>query len=230
MPYCFGELDPGWDDLEDNPPHVKSFYYLPPPDFGGEPDPVHFSDMPPPPRPATPDPVAPPQTFWDRLLGRRRVAPLRPWEQRRQEEMQRCRHGIALNTAALRQIGVARIYGRYDGGNDEGFAWLDHAVTGTGEKLSLDELATRLAETDLLERLLAVKLAFVRDEDNDRVAIMRSIAGDGFSVDCAMLLLGNGFGTGAYWLYGAFTVDIDRCTIVDDRNAEPIVENIQLAR
>lgn len=230
MPYHYGEGDPGWDELGDEAPRATSFRYLPPPDFGGSPEPTRFSDVPPAPRAATPDPVAPPQTFWDRLLGRRRFPPLRPWEERQEEEKHRCLHAIALATAALRQIEVSRLYGRYDGGNDEGFAWLDHAVARSGGRLSVDDLAARLADTDLLERLAAEKLAFIREDITDRVEIVRSVISDGFAVDCAVLLLGSGFGTGPYWLYGAFTVDLDACTITDDRNAEPIAENIQLQR
>ena len=50
------------------------------------------------------------------------------------------------------------------------------------------------------------------------------------AIESAALLLGQGYGTGPYWLYGAFTIDLDACTILDDRQAEPIVENIQLER
>jgi len=45
----------------------------------------------------------------------------------------------------------------------------------------------------------------------------------------ANLLLGNSFGTGNYSMYGAFKVDLQKCTITDDPDAEPIVENIQIA-
>ena len=38
-------------------------------------------------------------------------------------------------------LDVVRIYGRYDGGNDEGFAWLDHAITRDGRKLSRDDIS-----------------------------------------------------------------------------------------
>jgi hypothetical protein len=47
---------------------------------------------------------------------------------------------------------------------------------------------------------------------------------------CASRLLGRGYGTGPFWLYGAFTVDLDACTLVDDRNAGPVVQNIDIER
>jgi hypothetical protein len=30
-------------------------------------------------------------------------------------------------------------------------------------------------------------------------------------------------------MYGAFTVDLEACTITDDRNAGPVVQNIKIA-
>jgi len=45
----------------------------------------------------------------------------------------------------------------------------------------------------------------------------------------ASMLLGEGFGTGEYSMYGAFTVDLETCAITDDRDADPIVENISIA-
>ena len=44
-----------------------------------------------------------------------------------------------------------------------------------------------------------------------------------------MLLLGRGFGTGEYCMYGAFWVDLEACTIIDDGNADPVVQNITIA-
>jgi hypothetical protein len=45
----------------------------------------------------------------------------------------------------------------------------------------------------------------------------------------ASMLLGDSYGTGEYSMYGAFAVDLEACTITDDRAADPIVENIQIA-
>jgi hypothetical protein len=45
----------------------------------------------------------------------------------------------------------------------------------------------------------------------------------------ASMLRGDGFGTGEYSMYGAFTVDLETCAIIDDRNADPIVENIRIS-
>jgi hypothetical protein len=49
------------------------------------------------------------------------------------------------------------------------------------------------------------------------------------STEWASLLLGQSFGTGEYLMYGAFTVDLESCTITDDPNADPVVSNIEIA-
>jgi hypothetical protein len=45
----------------------------------------------------------------------------------------------------------------------------------------------------------------------------------------ATMLLGSGYGTGEYSMYGAFTVDLEACTISDDPDADPVVQNIEIA-
>ena len=50
------------------------------------------------------------------------------------------------------------------------------------------------------------------------------------SNEWASLLLGESYGTGEYSMYGAFVVDLDKCTITDDPNADPVVQNIDIAR
>lgn len=234
MPYCFAEGDPGWDDLDpDDPLSVTQFRYLPPPDMGGAPDPVRFSDTPPAdPPPAAPDQAAanPPPSFFDRLFGR--VPAPRPkqvsaWEARQRQQALDSARWVAHLTQVLRAIGVRRAYCRYDGGNDEGFAWLDHMELKNGERLSAQQVADRLADTGLLERLREAKLIQASGPGDDARELLM-IARDAFAIETSVMLLGMAYGTGSYWLYGAFTVDLDACSIVDDRQARPIVENIDL--
>jgi hypothetical protein len=205
MPYYFGEGDPGWDesmgeDDDDRPPKLSQFHYLPPPDIGGPPDPVHFSDK-------VPEPPAShlPQ------------------------------HWLALVVLALREIGVRCLYVRYDGGNDEGFAWLDHVELRSGERLAHDEAGARLDGTELRARLIDADLWSAQRDVNlqhyaPRHRSLGRIALDEIAIEFASRLLGRGYGTGPFWLYGAFTADLDACTIADDRNAEPVVQNIQVER
>ena len=232
MPNVFGEGFPGWEELDDRPLRPGQFVYLPPPDFTGMPEPVRFGDRPPatPVRPLSSPPPAPPPapapSLLDRLLGRRRIAPSQRAEREREEDL-RSEHWVALLATGLREIGARRAYCRYDGGNDEGFAWLDHVEMKTGERLSPEEIGRRLAESNLLERLVAANLMWSDSLQAPEEAV-RSIVRDTLAVEYAVMLLGKGFGTGPYFMYGAFTVDLDACTILDDRNAEPIVENIRL--
>ena len=43
------------------------------------------------------------------------------------------------------------------------------------------------------------------------------------------MLLGVSYGTGEYSMYGAFTVDLATCTITDDRETDPVVQNIRIS-
>lgn len=227
MPYYFGEEDPGWDDLGDDAPRVTDFRYLKPPDLGGSPDPVRFSDAIEEPA-SPPQPLAPPSlSIWQRLLGRRPVARGETWEQRQARERQRAGYANALIAHAMRHAGIARAYCRYDGGNDEGWAWLDHFVTSAGERCSAESLADRLLQTDLLDKLVAAHAVFQHPDGERRSHLIGAIS-DGLATDCAVQLLGSDFGTGPYFLYGAFVVDFTTCTIADDPRAEPVVENISI--
>jgi hypothetical protein len=246
MPYYFGEGDPGWDELrgeddDDRPPRVSQFRYLPPPDVGGTPDPVHLSDQVPEPPPASRPRPAPAPSLLDRMLGRRPPAPASvrhpTWQEQQQEQERRGQHWLALVMQGLREMGVRRVYGRCDGGNDEGFAWADHVELRSGERLAPGDAGARLAGTELRARLIDADLWSEEREINLRAnaeeygampANLGEIALNQFAEECAALLLGRGYGTGPFWLYGAFTVDLDACTIVDDRNAEPIVSNIRI--
>jgi hypothetical protein len=237
MPYCFGEDDPGWGERPDDAPLDPAlFRYLPPPDLGGAPEPVTFDSEPP--APAAPLSVPPPPqpaprpSLLDRLLGRSARAPAAPmpsYADREREQARMSQLWLSVVVPALSTAGVRSVYCRYDGGNDEGFAWLDHATTDTGERLDPAMLAKRLADTDLVARLEAAGLigSYALGEPAGEV---EGIARDGIAIDFAVRLLGNGFGTGPYWLYGAFTADLAAGTITDDRRAEPVAENIALQR
>ncbi|MDX2203939.1 MAG: hypothetical protein NW223_14400 [Hyphomicrobiaceae bacterium] len=227
MPYYFGEGDPGWDDLDDGALKAADFRYLTPPDLGCGPDPVHFSVDARPPAAPPPPGAPPPTSFWDRLLGRRRIPPLEGWAQRQARERQRNAYSVALVTQAMRQAGIARAYCRYDGGNDEGFAWLDHFVTTAGERRTAEDLADDLLQTDLVDKLIAADAVFQHTGSKRRDHLIGAIT-DGLATECAVQLLGYSYGTGPYYLYGAFVVDFAACTITDDPKAEPVVENISL--
>ncbi|MDU1690566.1 MAG: hypothetical protein E6848_13260, partial [Bradyrhizobium sp.] len=64
---------------------------------------------------------------------------------------------------------------------------------------------------------------------HQKLAELRDVVSDQLVEEWAMLLLGRGFGTGEYCMYGAFWVDLEACTIIDDGNADPVVKNITIA-
>jgi hypothetical protein len=135
-------------------------------------------------------------------------------------------HWVAMIAASMRELGVSRACCRYDGGNDEGFAWLDHVELADGSRLNAETLSERLAQTALYDRLISADLTHGRTPTKPQ--LMNGIC-ETFAIETAALLLGQGFGTGPYYLYGAFTVDLTTRAITDDHNAEPVTGNINLA-
>ena len=138
---------------------------------------------------------------------------------------------FATRVPPLRAAGAKRAYCRYDGGNDEGFSWLDHYESESGDRLDLDALAARLLAMGVHDQLPAIE---ARSQSaaifkHQKLAELRDVVSDQLVEEWAMLLLGRGFGTGEYCMYGAFWVDLEACTIIDDGNADPVVKNITIA-
>jgi hypothetical protein len=245
MPFVFA---PDEQDGQDGDPPLDRYHYIPPPRFGGAPEPVHFSFEPPgpevepePPPPVEPMPppveLAPPapaplqrRSLLDVLLGRRRPAAsprltvtahlsyaLVPQSRQPQREpAQRRQHLFAVAIPELRKAGVRRVYCRYDGGHDEGFAWPDYFDMQDGGRISPRDLAGRLRGAGLADRLSAAGAMNLDAFTETDLDVLRRLC-----FEWASLLLGDGYGTGEYSMYGAFMVDLDACTISDDRVADP---------
>ena len=230
MPFIHDQSDIEWpEDGSDAPdPRVSDFVYLPAPEYGGPREPVRFSLQPPASEStASPGAVEPQRrSILDRLLGRRtpQSRVIRDHERRRQLL-------FATLVPPLRTAGAKRAYCRYDGGNDEGFSWLDHYESESGDRLDLDALAARLLAMGVHDQLPAIE---ARSQSaaifkHQKLAELRDVVSDQLVEEWAMLLLGRGFGTGEYCMYGAFWVDLEACTIIDDGNADPVVQNITIA-
>lgn len=230
MPYYFGEEDIiEWpdDDSDQPPPRLEQFHYIAASDFTGNTAPVKFT---------VPDVdlsfgqerhSEAKRSCLDRLLGRNVQPVSRPaysseYFEKRQQQL------VALMVPALRDLGVKQLYCRYDGGNDEGFAWFDHAIQRSGETMALDALARRLSETDLPRVAYEASIVQQRGAFPDH-ARMAELLHHCLAEEWACQLLGSHYGTGPFSMYGAFTVDLDNCTIVDDPNADPIIQNIEIA-
>jgi hypothetical protein len=247
MPFVFAQTEAEGPD--EAPPSVDQFVYIPAPQFGGARDPVEFS-VPPftgfvepiePPQPALPQ-LAPPQpapaepqrqSLLGRLLGRRppiRVTTTvsfslqagRQHSQQRHEE--RRAQLFAAMVPVLKEIGVRRVYCRYDGGNDEGFAWLESMEMRDGARIDGDARRDVQAQAVLHATDLVKRSGAVTDE-----AFLANLGCDWLCDEWATMLLGSSYGTGEYSMYGAFTIDLDDCTITDDTNADPVVQNITIA-
>jgi hypothetical protein len=98
-----------------------------------------------------------------------------------------------------------------------------------GKRITAAELAAQLQEVQLLDKLCAAEVVRRRDGVSDQQELEQFL-GDTLCAEWAAMLLGNGFGTGEYSMYGAFTVDLEACTIIDDPKADPIVQDIEIAQ
>lgn len=223
MPFVFDMSEQEYDEENDKfvTPTPDQFVYLAPPKFGGAHEPVdisHYLAS----RNAQP-PAKKSLGFIETLkniLGNSNASTHPNW---RPPETPVSRVVIP----ALVEVGIRRIYCRYDGGQDEGFAWLDFAELDGGNRLSQDNVLELLTGTGLTEDL--VNGEFVREPATiapDK--ILENIIRYWVCDEWASWLLGRGFGTGEYTMYGAFLVDLENGTIVDDDRAEPIVENIEI--
>lgn len=227
MPFVYSEEDREWpedagDDYEPPPPLPEQFEYLPPPDFSGAREPVTFSDS----ASASAASTGPKRPLKERMLmwvlakilpgGGDVMANLRQQEQDAARSRQQL---FAIMVPALRQLGGRRVHCVYDGGNDEGFAWFGSLETAESA-LTLEEVSDRLTGTGLTEKLLQAEMVQEHaDQPRSEREHLREILEYWLPEEWAVLLLGWGFGTGAFSMYGAFTVDLENCTITDDRDA-----------
>jgi hypothetical protein len=125
---------------------------------------------------------------------------------------------------ALLAAGVTEFHVRYDGGYDEGFAHPD-AVRIGGYLKSAEEARDVLATPARVAELRGVvgkdsvwgNAAELYARASDREAIGYAL--DELAFELSSRLLGDGFGTGEYQLYGAFTANLETGEIVDHEDA-----------
>ena len=221
MPFVFeyAEVEQGDEDRDLPSPKLPEFRYFQPHDFGGERQPVRFTvdaiERAP--------PASPPRRFLDRLLGRAPAipAPARP-------PVDHSKQLCAIIVPALRQQGVRKAIICYDGGSDEGFAWFERFECADGQKPSLKALTEKLKSAGVQNQLNAAGFTPTA-KPYPPYGNLREILDYQLPTEWASLLLGHGFGTGEYSMYGACTVDLETCTITDDPKAEAIVRNIDIS-
>jgi hypothetical protein len=200
----FRELD----ELKARQADTKSFRYLPPPEFGGPPNPVRVAV-----RPVTADADSGPVSLRDLY-----------------DRAESCKQGSgaevvsATLAASMAALGAVRTYCRYDGGNDEGFAYFDHCVfkdesVRDAHRVARDLIATNAA---LFANVRQVLDEFISGfPGTGLLEDARELLDMVVASEWAVQLLGNGYGTGQYTMYGAFWVDLHTGLVTDDPGAQP---------
>jgi hypothetical protein len=253
MPFFYDETNIEWpeDGSDPPPPRADQFMYMTAAEYWGEPaearaparfliTPFDDAEL----EPSSPAETAPPRPaerggFLRRLFGGGRSEDAQ--QQRRSQIEHNMRRSMLLQrkrtqqlfstmVPALRSLGVRRAYCRYDGGNDEGFCWLDRYETDSDERIDTGPLAKRLYEMGMHDKLRAAGFAdhLKGTSADQKISEIEGFACGWLINDWAWVLLGN-YGAGEYSMYGAFTVDLDECSVTDDPKAAPIVQNITIA-
>lgn len=133
----------------------------------------------------------------------------------------------AVALGLIRAAGVGRMRVRYDGGNDEGFAHADDMWI-NGERKSLGEVLNLVTTPANVE---AIRVAaggpdtsqwYKADNFHRRAEPRRFISNvlDELADLIVTELLGSGYGTGEYEMYGALIIDLETGEINDDPDAE----------
>lgn len=182
----------------------EAFQYLPAPDLGGPQGPVRIAV-----HPSQAGKIDNGPTAYERFSGGKER--LDEWAVKAEAEAARFAEAMAA-------LGAARAYVRYDGGNDEGFAWFDHCVMKDGSQRDADQLAK-----DLESAGLAPDMKTWGGRSPTRNALDDLVA-----TTWAVNLLGQGYGTGEYVMYGALWVDLESGIATDDPNPAAVVQNITL--
>ena len=134
------------------------------------------------------------------------------------EQRLRQQNLFCLMIPAFIRIGGVELTCAYDGGNDEGFAWFRSLKT-ADRVLDKAQLVSQLEATDLVASLrgaglLYESIDYPRTDAQHIEEVLESLA-----EEWGVLMLGSGFGTGAFQMFGAFTVDLIQHTITDDLQA-----------
>lgn len=240
MPFVYARKDEPWpeDDPEYEPPPPKpsDFMYLEPRDFGGAREPVAIGVRDPSEIVVEPEPVNPPlivdmrprgvlPRLLDALGLNQAAAPPPPPPRRWWADGEVMAHLFPL----LREIGVVRVHCRYDGGHDEGFAWIAGAET-ESERLDAAGLTDRLLAAGALARLAKPgmpAIGYVGSQGDERTRFAQTLD-FGLAGEWAERLLGRGYGTGEYVMYGAFIADLAAGEIREDPKAPPETRNVAI--
>lgn len=122
---------------------------------------------------------------------------------------------------ALLGAGVTKFRVRYDGGHDEGFAHADALFFG-GKWAPVNSVRGELARPEIASAIRnagnSVREGYFH-ENSDVEVVTEAI--DWLAETLTGLLLGRGFGTGEYSMYGVFSADLKTLEMTDDPGAQP---------
>jgi hypothetical protein len=94
----------------------------------------------------------------------------------------------------FRAAGVTRVFGSYDGGGDESFTYFQFVEMKDGRRIDCKGLDDNGLSRNELEAL----------------------------IDQATMALMGSYGAGEFSLHGALTVDVDACTVTDEKDAATV--------
>jgi hypothetical protein len=122
---------------------------------------------------------------------------------------------------ALKSMGAHELEVTYDGGHDEGFAYPEWVYVGD-KALAVEEIAASPAfkplVSDMRKKVEQQTTNWYRGQSD--AVLARSLL-DQLADELAALLLGEGYGTGEYELYGSFRAHLKSGEIIDNPNAKP---------
>jgi hypothetical protein len=120
----------------------------------------------------------------------------------------------------LLEAGATEFRVKYDGGFDEGFSYPEYVVLGEA-RCPVNKIAQKLAKSkpaiSQLKKGIDKRMAEHYKGKSDLELAKSAI--EELAHELASALLGDGYGTGEYQLYGAFTADLKRGKITDDPKA-----------
>ena len=104
---------------------------------------------------------------------------------------------------------------RYDGGMDEGFAYPEHVVV-DGKPVPMDRIVDQLI-ISVPALLIKLRARYKGEKPADEIILGDRL--DELADQLASVLLMDGYGTGEYSMYGAFTANLITGEMVDDPKA-----------
>ncbi len=121
----------------------------------------------------------------------------------------------------LKRLGAEKFEVSYDGGHDEGFAYPVRVYIG-GQAREIEEIvaspAMKSSVDEMRRQLRGGKENWYYGQP-DAVLAMSQL--DELAMELSSKLLGRGFGTGEYALYGSFVADLKTGRILDNPHAKP---------